>query len=130
MGNPAWHARFLQASLLNLVAPVSDHNPILLRTEGFLQHTQPQRFRFENRWLMEPELKQVIRKSWSGFGDLDILSRLSAIAETLELWGKKVVSNFRFEKKELKRHIERLQANHNSIDSGAYVEAKERLGKC
>ncbi|KAL8514015.1 hypothetical protein ACS0TY_013218 [Phlomoides rotata] len=29
MGNSLWHTRFSQATLTNLVAPVSDHNPIL-----------------------------------------------------------------------------------------------------
>lgn len=30
MGNPEWHALFPRATLNNLIAPTSDHNPILL----------------------------------------------------------------------------------------------------
>lgn len=51
MANPAWHSRFPRASLLNLIAPVSDHNPILMNTEGYQFHPRRKTFRFENRWF-------------------------------------------------------------------------------
>lgn len=129
MGNPSWHDRFPQASLLNLIAPVSDHNPILLKTEGY--HLQPRRkkFRFENRWFQEKDLKEVISRCWSGFRDLDVVQRLSATAETLETWGNKADSNFRWEKKMLEKKIEKLQAGKLPFDLADYNESKIKLGR-
>lgn len=62
MGNPAWHDRFNRASLQNLVAPVSDHNPILLSTEPLIHHSNRRNFRFENRWLAEKDIRSVVCK--------------------------------------------------------------------
>lgn len=60
MGNPDWYAKFPRAILQNLVAPVSDHNPILLDTNPRVGHSKRRTFRFENRWLMEGDLKNVV----------------------------------------------------------------------
>lgn len=126
MANPAWHSRFPCASLLNLVVPVSDHNPILLKTEF---HPRRKCFRFENRWFQEKDFKEVIRRCWTGFRDLDILPRLSATAESLETWGNKADSRFRIDKKNLERRIERLQAGRTPSEVKEYNDLRIQLGK-
>lgn len=49
MGNNAWHDLFPNARLLNLVAPCSDHNPILLELIPGGRIRRVQRFKFENK---------------------------------------------------------------------------------
>ncbi|KAL8543303.1 hypothetical protein ACS0TY_004011 [Phlomoides rotata] len=49
MVNPVWHDQFPEAFLLNLVAPISDHNPIMLSTEPFVHVPRSWSFKFENR---------------------------------------------------------------------------------
>ncbi|CAN0830960.1 hypothetical protein LINGRAHAP2_LOCUS1581 [Linum grandiflorum] len=60
LANSEWLNLFPEVMLLNLVAPVSDHTPLLLCT-----HTMPlqlirRRFRFENEWTTLPEWKQLV----------------------------------------------------------------------
>lgn len=129
MCNPLWHNKFPHACLLNLIAPVSDHNPILLKTEGYQLFPRHKKFRFENRWFQEENVKEVIRKCWLGFCDFDVLQRLSATAETLETWGNKADSKFRREKKMLEQRIERLQAGILAFDPIEYNELRTKLGK-
>lgn len=109
MGTPSWHDRFPRATLLNLVAPVSDLNPILLITEPTTTRRKRYGFRFENRWLFEKDLLTVVRKSWEGFCSFPVMEHLSAVSETLSLWGNKTDSEFRCQKKELEQSIEFLQ---------------------
>ncbi|KAL8479369.1 hypothetical protein ACS0TY_026296 [Phlomoides rotata] len=62
MVTPSWMDLCPNEKLLNLVAPVSDHNPIMVDTSPtpFVARYRP--FRFENKWLEEPDLKSVIDK--------------------------------------------------------------------
>lgn len=72
MGNTLWHNMFPSAWLLNLVAPVSDHNPILLDMTPSIPVIKKKRFRFENKWLEEGDLKEVIKRCWTGFNDFGV----------------------------------------------------------
>jgi exonuclease III len=57
LANTAWFNFFPSASLDNLVAPTSDHCPIMLNCQPFLRHQRVQRgFRFENAWRLEANL--------------------------------------------------------------------------
>ncbi|KAL8553964.1 hypothetical protein ACS0TY_002281 [Phlomoides rotata] len=127
MGNPGWHTRFLMAVLHNLVAPVSNHNPILLDTDPVEFRLNRKSFCFENRWLQEPDLKLVVRRCWSAFHNLSIMSRLSATGETLVQWGRRADSNFRKTKRELEARIDQLQSNSSSVGRWRYNEAKTKL---
>ncbi|KAL8554174.1 hypothetical protein ACS0TY_002405 [Phlomoides rotata] len=62
MGTPSWHDRFPQACLINLVAPVSDHNPVLLQMETLIFRRRHKRFKFENKWLLEDALPSAVRR--------------------------------------------------------------------
>lgn len=76
MGIPSWQAHFLRAILSNLMAPTSDHNPILFDTSPTMVRHMHRAFHFENSWFFEGDLKNVVRRSWHGFRDLDFLSKL------------------------------------------------------
>lgn len=79
MVNPEWSAMFPNAKLFNLVAPVSDHSPIMVVTELTIITRRQRSFRHE------PDLKSVISRCWSGFQDLSFLQRLDATGETLSI---------------------------------------------
>lgn len=62
--------------LRNLLASVSDHSPIFLETE-VTDFIRPNRFfRFENKWLMEPDLKSCVEGCWSEAHDMGLLDKL------------------------------------------------------
>lgn len=49
MGNPPWHAQFPNARLKNIVAPISDHNPIIVDTNPSARFHLSRPFCFENK---------------------------------------------------------------------------------
>ncbi|XP_075479011.1 uncharacterized protein LOC142519881 [Primulina tabacum] len=53
-GNSEWMTLFPEAQLLNLIASISDHSPILLKTAPPEIVHRTRRFWFENKWLREP----------------------------------------------------------------------------
>nr|DAD30368.1 TPA_asm: hypothetical protein HUJ06_009219 [Nelumbo nucifera] len=71
-----WLGLFSDTKLRNLVAPVSDHNPILLETVSVSCVHRLLRFRFENGWLREPGLNKTVEDAWSLSRMGDVSSRL------------------------------------------------------
>ena len=57
----SWMSMFSEARLRNQVAAVSDHTPLELNTGG-RRRRRP--FRFENKWLREPDLDKIVLESW------------------------------------------------------------------
>lgn len=104
MGNSNWHVRFLDATLSNLQEPISDHTPILLDTLAYPipRVRRPFRFHFENKCLGEPDLVNVVTKSWRGFHDFDILRCLKATSDVLGDWGKHIATVWRQNKRTLR----------------------------
>ena len=49
--------------------------------------------KFENSWLLEPDLNSVIEESWEGLGSLDIFGRIDRCVEDLSTWGLKLSKN-------------------------------------
>lgn len=114
---------FPNAMLHNLVAaPVSDHNPILPDTTPSTIRARRRSFKFENRWLFEPELKRVVGRSWFGFNDLSLLPKIQALGETLALWGNRAYSRFRCRKEQT---VERLQ----DISTKSVLGSREELAR-
>jgi exonuclease III len=65
LANTAWFHNFYSASLKNLVAPASDHYPILLNCQHVVHHQRSHRgFRFENAWKLEAGLNDLMCDSW------------------------------------------------------------------
>ena len=51
------------ATLQTLVAPVSDHTPLLLQLDPIPWHKPHHSFRFNNSWLVEPDHIQLIKNN-------------------------------------------------------------------
>ena len=95
MASDAWLNLFPQVKLLNLIAPVSDHSPILLRTVGSIaKNKRFQKFQFENSWLSEPELHQIVSQAWLELSSATV-SKLNSCSVSLFSWGKELALRFR-----------------------------------
>lgn len=60
MATTDWLNMHSNNSLKNLVAGYLDHTPILLETEVSSFIYRRKQFRFENSWLVEPELELLL----------------------------------------------------------------------
>ena len=91
----AWLNLFPQVKLLNLIAPVSDHSPILLHTVGLIaKKRRIRKFRFKNRWLSEPELQQIVSQAWLELTGATV-SKLNSCVDSLFSWGNELALRFR-----------------------------------
>lgn len=127
MGTPSWYAKFHHARLSNLIALVSDHNPILLNTEPVFRCRIHKPFRFENKWLHELDIQYVVERSWRGFRDFSLLNRLAATIGTLHDWGLHVSRAWNNNKRDIEKEIRRLEENLSAASLSRYQEVKTAL---
>ncbi|KAL8474604.1 hypothetical protein ACS0TY_031161 [Phlomoides rotata] len=130
MGTFSWHECFPRTMLINLVAPVLNHNLILLCTDSLPFRQCFRRFQIENKWLLEEEVPTIVMRSWGGFADLDILSRLNVTSNTLFLWGRHLDTALVENKKEIEQEIDRLQFFTDPISCNRFMELRRKLAAC
>lgn len=127
MGNVRWLDLFPSAALKNGVAPISDHSPIILQTLANAQQQRITKFRFENRWLRESELGDVVKNSLEVASDFSILDKLTALSSSLSDWSKRLSRELFYEKRRLEHLIELLHENTDSHSISRVIDAKRKL---
>lgn len=60
---------FGEMKLTNLEISTSDHTPIFFEPVVLLRTNHVKRFRFENAWLREPMCLEIVRETWSKYGE-------------------------------------------------------------
>lgn len=70
-----WMDCFPGCQLHNLVVSVSDHSPILLRLQEQERMPFYKRFKFENCWLEEPDIEEVVAFGWNKDVSANLLSK-------------------------------------------------------
>ena len=79
-----WFDIFPEAQLINLVAPASDHYPILVNCLPVANSYHFQRsFRFENSWKLEPGFDDFLKETWCMFDDGSVVNKLDRCAAEL-----------------------------------------------
>ncbi|CAN0919243.1 Transposon TX1 uncharacterized 149 kDa protein [Linum grandiflorum] len=106
MVNAAWIDRFMHCKLRNLVAPISDHSPLLLMTNPHHTIKKKWRFRFENAWRREAEMREVVEEAWRGEPSDIFFRKLHACMHVLEDWGRGFARRFRAAISEKRRELE------------------------
>lgn len=129
MVNMACMSLFPNITLRNIHAPISDHSPILLNTEDSFEPRKHRRFRFENKWLKEPDLPNVVRDCWKNLEGINILERLTATSESLMVWAQHIEAEFRRNKRDCERNIERLQSAEDENSIKLLMETKKKLAE-
>ncbi|MCI32396.1 hypothetical protein A2U01_0053609 [Trifolium medium] len=92
MANSEWLMTFPEAKLLNLLA---SHSPILLQNSPMITHGITYLFRFENSWLKEDDVEEVVEGGWGRDRDVDITNRTSRCADKLQVWGRRKRMKFK-----------------------------------
>ncbi|KAL8519995.1 hypothetical protein ACS0TY_010795 [Phlomoides rotata] len=118
MVNLTWNDLFPNAKLLNLGTSIRSQSYFVIR------NNRP--FHFENKWLEELELRSIIDRCWSGFGDLNILDRLDATVDTLSLWGKQIALAL---KKRIGKAYSDLRDLTNARSGQLLIEARAALAQ-
>lgn len=74
----SWWQLFPNASLHNLMAHMSDHMTIILQCEVTSNFMFQNRFHFENSWLCQPDIHDVVNQSWVSIEDVNLLSKIQS----------------------------------------------------
>ncbi|KAL5164523.1 hypothetical protein HKD37_18G049830 [Glycine soja] len=101
-----WLINFPEARLLNLFASILDHTPIILHTEEEVWIRFRRSFMFENSWLNEKELEDVVLGGWSFNPNADVIAKLQNCASGLDSWGRILKSRFREDIDRCKKDLE------------------------
>ncbi|GAU19603.1 hypothetical protein TSUD_304150 [Trifolium subterraneum] len=126
MVSTSWLQLFPQVRLSNLLASHSDHSPILLQCKPIIRTQINHSFRFENSWLKEPDLEDVVVEGWGGGENLEVVDRVTRCANKLQRWGKKKRIRFKEEIDECVRRMNELRGNQDEEGSMQYQELSER----
>lgn len=126
VANREWCARFRFVESQVLPARSSDHNPILIlfNDEPPEPGLSRRGFKFEAKWQLDPECRDVIKAAWEKEGGgvcrlKDIHGRLLACQKSLTLWGKrKFGMDAEILKQKSKRLLELQGDNHpNQVEA-------------
>ncbi|GAU28887.1 hypothetical protein TSUD_293390 [Trifolium subterraneum] len=113
MASTSWLQLFPQVRLTNLLASYSDHSLILLQCKPIIRTHINHSFRFENSWLKEPDLEDVVVEGWRGRENLEVIDRVTRCANKLQRWGKKKRIRFKEEIDECVRRMNELRGFRN-----------------
>lgn len=129
MVSPSWSALFPNAKLSNLIATISDHSPILLnyRDKVFLPSTR--RFKFENAWLLEDGIDDIVHGSWYLSGRNTLLDKLKGCADDIQVWGRGIHSKFRLDINRCKNKLADLVHLRDEDSIRLFNATKEKLAK-
>ncbi|KAJ8761656.1 hypothetical protein K2173_004432 [Erythroxylum novogranatense] len=83
-----WSSLFRDAICSVLVAPVSDHSPLLIDIASTSSEGVHRRFLFDNSWLSEPDLGETVDREWVAGATLSFSHRTSLVVDHIQLWGK------------------------------------------
>jgi hypothetical protein len=126
MANSQWLMTFPGVKLVNLLSSHSDHSPILLQNSPLPLNSRNYLFRFENSWLQEEDIDDIVEEGWGREHGADIISRTGRCAEKLKWWGRRKRMRFKQEVIECSEEMERLRGCHDQTNSGRYKEVQER----
>jgi hypothetical protein len=123
----SWQTLYPNATLQTLVAPISDHTPLLLQLDP-LPWRQPYRcFRFNNAWLLEPELDQLVKDNWEHYPPSNIIAKLRHCSEDIASWSKNLVPNFRHLINKQRSAIEDFRNSHADASDPHVISMQNNL---
>jgi len=76
MATQDWYDAFPDCQLINIVADRSDDCPILLKLHCNNRMNGTKTFKFENSWLLEEGLEDVVLGGWNKQLNHDVLHKL------------------------------------------------------
>ncbi|KAK2449324.1 hypothetical protein QL285_008530 [Trifolium repens] len=129
MANSSWLMLFPEVKLRNLLVSHSDHSPILLQNSPLTENGATYTFRFENMWLKEEDVEEVVEDGWGRERGVEITSRTTRCAEKLKRWGRRKRMKFKQEVEECREEMERLRGRHDLSSSERYMEVQENHAK-
>lgn len=125
--NDSWLAIYPNVQLRNVVAPISDHSPLVLNTEVKVGHQNGRTFKFENKWLLEPNFKPFVESCWNDAGGLSLVDRLYTCSSEFSKWGRELAMQFRRDINKCKQKLESLRGKNDQGSVQVFEECRGQL---
>lgn len=87
------------------------------------------RFKFENHWLLEEELEEVVTSSWPAGTSKVIESKIDLCTSSLDGWGRKISRWFREDISRCKHHLEDLCSCDDDSAIQQFISLKDQLAR-
>ncbi|CAN1773423.1 hypothetical protein LINPERHAP1_LOCUS12492 [Linum perenne] len=127
LANSSWMCEYPDARLENHTATVSDHSPIIMHTKFEVRNWPARSFQFENKWLKEPNFRQIMEGWWDEAAGQSLNDRLNSCAAKMAVWGKELARKFREEIDALKHKLIILRETEGTIAANEYEECRLKL---
>jgi hypothetical protein len=124
-----WLTKFPNAKLRNILSSHSDHSPILLQCAPVIHQQYQHDFRFENSWLLEDDIGEVVQEGWNDGNGLEIMHRLTHCADKLQRWGRKKKRRYKDEIVAHEVEMERFRDKRDSTSVVRFQEAHHQHAK-
>jgi hypothetical protein len=124
-----WLTSFPNAKLRNILSSHSDHSPILLHCSPVVTRNYKHEFKFENSWLLEEDIGEVVHDGWCDGNGLEITNRLSHCADKLQRWGRRKKRRFKEEVLEHEGVMDRYRGKQDPVSVARFQEAHHHHAK-
>jgi hypothetical protein len=125
LANNSWLNQFSNALLENLVAPVSNHYPLLLhRCYVSRPHAPPRKFRYENMWQLEPGFMEIVTDSWNLHLTDSITPKLFACADDISVWSNTHCRKLKSNIEDCHRKLKLLRGNNAGMMQAGLLELR------
>jgi predicted DNA-binding protein len=122
MASSDWLALYPEVKLTNLLASHSDHSPILLITDSVGRTKYSYSFKFENLWLKEEDIGEVVELGWCKEASTEVTDRVEACADELQRWGRRKSTRFKEEVEACTEEMENLRGRLDEPSVRRYRE--------
>ena len=112
LANNAWFNLFPNALLENLVAPASDHYPILLH-HCYVPRVplSCRKFKYENMWQLELGFHDMVTNSWHMNLKYPIMPKFAACADDMFLWSRSHCKKLKIDIEDCQRQLKFFACN-------------------
>jgi len=119
---------FPNVTIENLVAPASDHYPLLLKKEEtHLVWVPRQKFKFENAWCTEPGIHDIVSTSWLSSAGMQVVEKLEVCANDLNSWSKAHNNGLKQEIENCRRNLNRSRNRGAATDTSMLTNLRKHM---
>lgn len=113
--NPEWLSKFPKLQVSILKRNLSDHCPLLVKSDDANWGAKP--FRFQNCWLSHPDCMRIVNEVWSSHSIECFAEKLKKTKQRLKVWNASEFGNIdrRIDDLEEKIHDLDLISNNRSL---------------
>ncbi|XP_043816251.1 uncharacterized protein LOC122724655 [Manihot esculenta] len=124
-----WTRKFTNVVCSIVHIPRSDHKPLVINTAPKDNRGDRRRFRFDNPWLCNEGLAEVVKGAWVNFIPHNLLIKHDDLVSALSLWGRSRNREFWQKNKTIQRLLDNGPSNvsHASLkeDWNCLLEQEE-----